>query len=49
MCVQGYATLVADIPLDRSDKLYGFLEQLESVVSTPKGQDILRELQYGKG
>lgn len=48
-CVQQYAVLLENIPIDREAGLYNFMGLLETSLSTEEGQTVLQELQLGKG
>lgn len=49
LCVQQYAVLLGNTPLDREAGLYNFMESLETSLSTEEANVFLRELEFGKG
>lgn len=49
LCVQQYAVLIGNTPLDRETGLYNFMESLETSLSTEEANVFLRELEFGKG
>lgn len=49
LCVQQYAVLIGNTPLDRETGLYNFMESLETSLSTEEANVFLCELEFGKG